>query len=397
MSFYRQKIAKIFDVVSERSNRSLNMGLLGGKTGLSMALMVYSDIIRDEKIKSQGIEMLETVFKEIEQADSYIFSFSNGLSGFGWALEHLEQKGHISHNTNALLEDFDSALSDVLAFEMKKGNYDFLHGALGIILYFISRMPKNENVLPVLQRFVVQLHELAENLSTEWINWVSVVDVEKRTKWVNISLSHGMSSLVVLLSKLYIIKGIDREMVTTLLQRWVNFISMQEIDKDRYGSFFSNYIIENQVSKSRLAWCYGDLGVSMALWQAGVALHNETWKNKALEVLLFAAEKRRDLNENFVIDAGLCHGASGIGHIFYRMWWNTRMPEFKKAADYWFEKTLKMATHTDGLAGYKSWHGEERGWLNDCGLLEGIAGIGLALLTYYHEVEPKWDECLLLS
>jgi lantibiotic modifying enzyme len=152
----------------------------------------------------------------------------------------------------------------------------------------------------------------------------------------------------------------------------------------------------NELFGSRLAWCYGDLGIAMSLWQAGIALQNEAWKNKALEILLFAAEKRRDLQQNWVKDAGLCHGTAGIAHIFYRMWWNTHIPEFKNAANYWMNETLKMATFTDGLAGFKTWHGKE-GWVNSCGLLEGISGIGLALLTYYYEIEPTWDECLLLS
>jgi hypothetical protein len=78
------------------------------------------------------------------------------------------------------------------------------------------------------------------------------------------------------------------------------------------------------------------------------------------------------------------------------MWWDTRLPEFKNAADYWMNETLKMAKFEDGLAGYKVWYGEQ-GWLNEYCLLEGIAGIGLALMTYYYEVEPIWDECLLLS
>jgi len=73
------------------------------------------------------------------------------------------------------------------------------------------------------------------------------------------------------------------------------------------------------------------------------------------------------------------------------------MSEFKKAADYWFAQTLKMSTFADGLAGYKTWYGKEKGWVNEYNLLEGIAGIELALMSYYYEVEPTWDECLLLS
>ena len=398
MSAYNQKIIDIFTVVSKSSDNILNMGLLGGKMGLAMGLLIYTIHSHKVKFKHQGIKIIESIFKRIEQSDHYIFSFCNGLASIGWALEYLEKKRHINYNTNILLEDFDLALSNVLELEMKKGNYDFLHEALGMVLYFIHRIQKNENLSKVLQKFVVQLNELGERQTTGTIKWISVIDHEKQKMGYNISLAHGMSSIAIILSKLYAIKGIDQKMIKNLLQGCVNYIIEQEIDRDKYGSFFPNVALESmeRLHGSRLGWCYGDLGIAMALWQAGVALQNEIWKNKALEVLLFAAEKRRDLEKNFVKDAGLCHGAAGIGHVFYRAWWNTKIPEFKKAADYWFEQTIKMSIFADGLAGYKTWGGE-KGWVNSYGLLEGIAGIGLALMTYYYEVEPTWDECLLLS
>lgn len=56
-----------------------------------------------------------------------------------------------------------------------------------------------------------------------------------------------------------------------------------------------------------------------------------------------------------------------------------------------------MAKFEDGLAGYKTWQGAERGFRNEYGLLEGIAGIRLVLLAYLSDEEPTWDECLLLS
>jgi len=398
MSVHNRKITNVFNAVS-KANNDLEMGLLSGKMGTSMSLLISVVLLKERNFKKQGIKTIGTVFKEIEQSDNYIYSFSNGLAGIGWALEYLEQKGHIEYNTNILLEDFDSVLSNVLEWEMKRGNYDFLHGALGIALYFISRIHKNENSSKILQQFAVQLNELGEKQPSGSIKWISVLDIETRKTGYNISLSHGMSSIAVILSKLYAMEGIDQKMIKNFLQGCVNYILEQEIDKDKYGSFFPSYAIESmeQIYGSRLAWCYGDLGVAMALWQAGVALQNETWKNKALEVLLFAAEKRRDLEKNFVKDAGLCHGTASIGHIFYRTWWNTHLPEFKHAADYWFDQTLKMATFADGLAGYKTWHGAQGIWINSFGLLEGVAGIGLALLSYYHEIEPTWDECLLLS
>jgi len=400
MKHYKQKIIDIFNIVLEEHDHSADsIGLLGGKTGLSLALLLYAVHSKERKCKKEWEKILEAVFDKIEQSDSYVFTFCNGLAGIGWMLEYLEQKGYHECDTNVLLEDFDLVLSNVLDIEMQRGNYDFLHGALGIVYYFISRITKREDVSQVLQKFVIQLHALSEKHSTDAIKWDSIINREKDRKKYNISLSHGMSSIAVILSKLYAINRMDKEMIKSLLQGCINYILEQEIDKDKYGSFFPNIAIESieQLQGSRLAWCYGDLGIAMALWQAGIALRNEMWKNKALEVLLFAAEKRRGLEVNMIIEAPLCHGTAGIGHIFYRMWWNTRLPEFKNAADYWFEQTIKMSIFADGLAGYKTWYGEEKGWVNSYGLLEGIVGIGLALMSYYYETEPTWDECLLLS
>jgi hypothetical protein len=57
-----------------------------------------------------------------------------------------------------------------------------------------------------------------------------------------------------------------------------------------------------------------------------------------------------------------------------------------------------MAVYKDGIAGYKAWHTEKYGgWVAESGLLEGIAGIGLMLVSIVSDIEPKWDRCLFLS
>ncbi|MFM7431585.1 MAG: hypothetical protein ACKO1F_17035, partial [Flammeovirgaceae bacterium] len=47
--------------------------------------------------------------------------------------------------------------------------------------------------------------------------------------------------------------------------------------------------------------------------------------------------------------------------------------------------------------GFLVWKGTDNGWVEFDGLLEGSAGIGLALLSAISDIEPKWDRCLLLS
>ena len=232
------------------------------------------------------------------------------------------------------------------------------------------------------------------------IKWISEINVdnETREKVFNLSMSHGIASLVLILGKIYTL-GINKKQTEILITGAINYIVSQEQETEKYYSYFSSTIktISNQNGASRLAWCYGDLGISVAIWNASQIIKNKEWENKALEILHYSTN-RTDLAKNRVIDAGLCHGAAGIAHIFNRMYINTKDKEFKKAADYWYAETLKMANHKESLSGYKAWRSEEYGgWIEYFGFLEGIAGIGLTLMSAISDIEPDWDEILLLS
>jgi hypothetical protein len=108
--------------------------------------------------------------------------------------------------------------------------------------------------------------------------------------------------------------------------------------------------------------------------------------------------KRLDLEKNKIFDACVCHGSAGIAHFFNRMYHETKMKEFYDISIYWIETTLKMASFSDGLAGFKTWHTEQHGgWVNEYCLLEGISGIGLSLLSFYNSKTLDWDKAFLMS
>lgn len=96
--------------------------------------------------------------------------------------------------------------------------------------------------------------------------------------------------------------------------------------------------------------------------------------------------------DNGIIDGGLCHGSSGIARIFSRMFHNTKIKEFKDTSDYWIKQTLFMSKYSDGLCGFKA-----NGKTLEYGLLSGISGIALTMLSFLIEEDIFWDECLLLS
>ena len=103
------------------------------------------------------------------------------------------------------------------------------------------------------------------------------------------------------------------------------------------------------------------------------------------------------MQKNNIVDAGLCHGTAGIAHIYKRMYINTNIIEFKDASNYWYSETLKMAKY-DIPSGFLAYRPIENGGLKkEFGFLDGISGIGLSLISAISDIEPAWDEALLLS
>jgi lantibiotic biosynthesis protein len=97
-----------------------------------------------------------------------------------------------------------------------------------------------------------------------------------------------------------------------------------------------------------------------------------------------------------VKDAGFCHGCAGIAHMYNKLWHSTHQPVFKAACDFWMQRTLDMATYPDGMAGHKKYTGTEGVFESTPALLDGVAGIGLVLLSYLTG-DFSWDYCLMLN
>jgi hypothetical protein len=149
---------------------------------------------------------------------------------------------------------------------------------------------------------------------------------------------------------------------------------------------------------ARLAWCYGDPGVAAALLGAARCVADPSWEREAIAIARRAAQRTPVLAG--VRDAGLCHGAAGLGHLFNRIFQATNEPQFGDAARYWFEQTLEMQRPGRGIGGYQAWQlgeGDEPVWVTDSGLLTGSVGIALALLAATAAVEPAWDRMLLTA
>jgi hypothetical protein len=102
-----------------------------------------------------------------------------------------------------------------------------------------------------------------------------------------------------------------------------------------------------------------------------------------------------------VVDAGLCHGAAGLAHIYNRAWQATGDGFFAEAARAWLGRALAMRQEIEGAPhGFTAFLPGRDGklaWMPDAALLTGAGGVALALMAAATAVEPCWDRILLVS
>ena len=372
-------------IVSELQLKpSLTCGLMGGDFGKIMYLYECSRIEKD--MEREADMMLDKLFGTY-RIRPYLTTYCNGLSGFGIGLQLLEKGGYIQ-GASCQMSEFDSRLHYALRYYLVEGNIDFLHGATGLGFYFIDRIGYSEEIAEEsLRLYIDRLFETALEENSDdgphTIKWI--FDRHTAIKRYNMSLSHGISGNGILLAKIVKSKC-DSELIEKcryLLKGIKSYLMSQTIDFDRYGSFFPSFPKDcmDEIRKSRLAWCYGDLGVIFALINIGEALQDVDTTDSALKMAVVCADKRRGVPDNMVYDACICHGASGVAQAFSALYRKTGYDKFADAYSYWRTQSLKMGVYENGHIDFRNYGVTNRNWRKTNSFLEGNAGVGLMLLN----------------
>jgi lantibiotic modifying enzyme len=372
-------------------------GLMGGAAGVAVFFAYYADWAGDLRFKGLVGEMVE---RAINPPAGHFpgYSFASGFAGIGWTIKHLLENDLLVSDAASVYKQLDPVIGESMIKEMSNGHYDYLHGAGGMALYFLSNDTLDDQSTAFLIAFINELdrHSIVED--DGGVKWKSVLDMDTGREGYNLSLSHGIASLMLIIQMIRR-KGVEKARCDKLLKGAYTYLRKQQLSAGNYLSIYPSWAIESMedIGNSRLAWCYGDHGAGIACERVGEALDDKEIYNHGLNILKHAAG-RRDPGDNRVMDAGICHGASGLAlmnNAFYQHMW---MNYFRDAAAHWSDVCLNMAYHDDGPGGYKAWyHPQYGGWVRTGGLLEGAAGIGLSLLSFVSPREPEWRKAFLIN
>lgn len=380
------------------NTKQYRTGLLNDLGGLSLFSFYYGHQFDDADSLNKGEELTNDILLNISTSlKRGDIKYSSGTTGFVWLLKFFNKEGFVDFEAKDVLSDLDEIIYNFAIRELDKGNFDFLHGAMGALHYFLTDA---EDLNDYAKGIISKLHSIVEYTPEGKMYWpfFGITDPHKLEKSINFGLAHGQPAVVSILSKAYRLNtdnSILKELIENTTQTIIDY-KYQDERNSLYPSTVHALQKSSYYSKgSRMGWCYGDLGIAVALWDVGEVLGNRSFQSEALECLEKSA-LRRDLQGGFVRDAAICHGSAGIMYIFNKFSLLDNRNAYKDETEYWKNISVNLLnTDNDKLiTGHCAWNNNTEHY-NDFGFLQGISGVGLSFLSVINP-EIKWGEALLM-
>lgn len=298
-------------------------------------LATYLATVRDDDSATGALADLVGAFERGFERPALF----GGLAGAAWVANH------VAPESEELLAACDASLARTL--DDWRGPLDLTYGLVGVGMYFLDREGE------VATRARARVVELLGQRSRDgaWFTPVDDLHPHEHSVYPNgkfdCGVPHGAAGIVGLLLR------IDAANPLTVAgRRWLL--------AQRQGDVMPFAIIDGRPRIGRTAWCYGAPGVCLAL---GGARELTAW-----------LEQPPTPTDTLA----LCHGAAGLMHMANRMYQATRDEAYRHTALAWLDRVL--AEISQAPAG---------------DLLEGSAGIALALLAVASDLPPAWDRMLL--
>ncbi|MGO8992678.1 MAG: lanthionine synthetase C family protein [Polyangiaceae bacterium] len=304
-----------------------------------------------------------------------------GFTGVGWAMERVRSTLYDSGDEDPCVQ-IDEAVMSAIERPMHRamGYTDLISGLVGIGVYALTRLPR-PSAQQAITRIVKLLEDAAECHGDEFAWWTYSTTSETHGRWgYNFGMAHGIAGILAFLSST-LSTGLAQARVSRLLHGAVRWLLRRQL-KGGQSRFPAIQGKNDPALPTRAAWCYGDPGIAIALAAAASVTQSPEIRSAALQVARGAA--RRERGTSGVVDGSVCHGSSGLAHLFNRLYNYYGDPLLAESARAWIE-------HAQA----------DTGWqvplpVSDRrDILTGVSGMALVLVAAASNREPRWDDLLL--
>lgn len=398
-----QQIGTIADALYRDRKKVRSGGLLGGNAGITLFFAYLTKSYPGLKYEDRLWEYLETLANTLSN-DPLPYNMSAGVAGIAFVFQHLRNIGLLDAAEDINLAELDEMISAGAQYDSRIGRWDPLHGLVGLGIYFIERYRETGDKHH-LEKIVDQLTAMT-SIENGYIVWITPGFGNVSKDNYNFGMAHGMPGLLSFLAQVYEL-GIRQDAITAMTNACLSFLLTHRNGSQRWQSFPGAIEVKpdpeegnRKVLPARHGWCYGDLGMAAALIHCGRSLNRKDWYDTGIDIALTTTLIPFEHAQCF--DASLCHGSMGLAHQYHRLFRATGNYRFRDAADYWLAITRDHFYQPGKYAGgyphnsYEETTGKYT-LVSSYGLLEGIAGIGLAWLSLQSDTRPEWDIILLTN
>lgn len=397
----RKQIENIAKQIQEERVRITNPGLLDGKAGIVLLYAYLSKLFPEKNYSDITAGILDELVDSLSN-DELGHDMSSGVAGIAFAFQHLRNIGVLDKADDLNLSEIDEFISVGIDNDSQAGNWDPLHGMVGLGIYFLERH-KETGEKKYLEKIVDYLIQMRTIVNGHKI-WITPGYGKYSNDNYNFGMAHGMPGILSFLAQVHV-KGIKQQEIEEMISSCLPFLLQYQYAEHEGYCFPASIEVapgkEDQKPGSRLAWCYGDLCMANTLVHCGKSLSRNDWKNKGIEIALKATQ--RTFENSDCMDAPFCHGTTGIAHQYNRFYQLTGNEVFKWAMENWLAITLeKFYKPGEGAGGYffRTFNEEKNIFEMTAqhGLLEGSTGIALVYLSgLYIDLNPGWDIIFLTN
>ena len=174
----KDKLNHIVRVLLKKNERELpndgTLALYVGQYGILLFFILYSKQFK-HKYRHTINKYLDQLLHHLG-SDIGPHSFCGGLSGILYLFEFLREKELVDVDISEVQEILENHLIAQMRKDIYERKYDFMHGALGIGLYFL-KVKTHSNVINELVDFLDATAHQDEKSSG--LKWISIMKVEK--------------------------------------------------------------------------------------------------------------------------------------------------------------------------------------------------------------------------
>lgn len=392
----KEHVNRIAEALSKGDNLSEDIGMKYGKLGVILFFFVYNRMFPNSAYRKYPFLLLENVVSQV----------NNGYSGrrineqyadFGWFLEFSIKNEFLDIH----IDEINAALTPVDEIQIRHLELSRERGDYDIITGMLSSGYYFLSRIKSRPSLINKIKEIVDELyNTSYFNPRKENRFWKSKLFddkIYLGISHGVASIILFLIRCYE-AGIEKSACATMIKQGISFILSTEESISRKNDALFPVYLGSEKNHNPLEWCYGDLSVAYGLHRSSKVLDAVNRRTVQRKVIDIVKYYTLFRKSDIIVeDAGLVNGVAGIGLLFNKFYGITGAASFYKSYIYWINEIFKFSKPTNALAGFSTARTLDDFKGTNSGLFSGVSGIGLFLMEYLDPMETSYHEFFYLS